>query len=319
VDAFGDSATGGTGGHGGSGNEEDPGAAGGAGAVATDVSATPGTKGYNAAAGDGEVVLGGAPGQSGSNGYGVDGGIGGGGGGLAIAEIGGAGVVTGAVVPIFSVTGATAPAIQGGSAVAVPGAAPTTVITGDLTGATVRIANFQQGDVLSFTGTAAITGSYNAGTGVLTLSGADTAAHYAERQETGRRRSNSWARLSANRATAFGRFAARSKSGTTSLDLRDIKFVSGAEATFAGASSGGTLTVTDGVHTAKIKLIGNYVGTTFTASADGSGGTTITDYTPAAVHAFVAAMAATGGPAGSSLTSGHSAPQPQTVLVQPRP
>jgi len=111
-----------------------------------------------------------------------------------------------------------------------------------------------------------------------------------------------------------------SHAGTTSLDLRDIAFASGTKATFTGGSSGGTLTVTDGAHTAKIKLIGNYVGTTFAASADGSGGTTITDSnSPAAVHAFVAAMAATGGAAGSSFTPTQSAPQPQTVLTQPRP
>ena len=46
-------------------------------------------------------------------------------------------------------------------------------------GATVSIvAGLTAGDVLGFTDTASITGSYNAGTGVLTLSGADTLAAY---------------------------------------------------------------------------------------------------------------------------------------------
>jgi len=49
-----------------------------------------------------------------------------------------------------------------------------------LTGATVTIStNYQNGqDVLSFTNTASITGSFNAATGVLTLTGTDTLANY---------------------------------------------------------------------------------------------------------------------------------------------
>jgi microcystin-dependent protein/N-acetylneuraminic acid mutarotase/lipopolysaccharide export system protein LptA len=51
---------------------------------------------------------------------------------------------------------------------------------GNLTGATVALApgELVSGDVLSFTNTAAITGSYNSSTGVLTLSGTDTIADY---------------------------------------------------------------------------------------------------------------------------------------------
>src|SRR2546429_497748 len=44
--------------------------------------------------------------------------------------------------------------------------------------ATVTIGNFVTGDALAFTNTAGITGSYNAGTGVLTLTGTDTLANY---------------------------------------------------------------------------------------------------------------------------------------------
>ncbi|HEX8051739.1 MAG TPA: tandem-95 repeat protein [Thermoleophilaceae bacterium] len=48
-----------------------------------------------------------------------------------------------------------------------------------LEGATVRVSSgFQAGDKLNFTNTSAITGSYNAGTGVLTLTGSDTVANY---------------------------------------------------------------------------------------------------------------------------------------------
>ena len=50
----------------------------------------------------------------------------------------------------------------------------------NLAGATVRItANYQNGqDVLSFANTATITGSWNAATGTLTLTGSDTVANY---------------------------------------------------------------------------------------------------------------------------------------------
>ncbi|MDO9354561.1 MAG: Ig-like domain-containing protein, partial [Solirubrobacteraceae bacterium] len=56
----------------------------------------------------------------------------------------------------------------------------TDVDSANVTGASVAItANFASGqDVLSFTNTANITGSYNGGTGVLTLSGTDTVAAY---------------------------------------------------------------------------------------------------------------------------------------------
>jgi hypothetical protein len=109
-----------------------------------------------------------------------------------------------------------------------------------------------------------------------------------------------------------------SHTGATSLDLKDIKFVSAAEASFSGTSSGGALTVTDGAHVAKIKLVGNYLGATFTASADGHGGTSISDAnTPAAVHAFVAAMAGAGQPAGSSFSTAPVAQQPLTLLTHP--
>jgi hypothetical protein len=42
-------------------------------------------------------------------------------------------------------------------------------------------------------------------------------------------------------------------------------------------SSGGTLNVTDGTHTANIALIGNYLASIFVASSDGHGGTAVHD------------------------------------------
>jgi hypothetical protein len=62
------------------------------------------------------------------------------------------------------------------------------------------------------------------------------------------------------------------------LDLRDINFASVQTPTYLnGTSSGGTLHVTDGTHTANIALLGNYLASTFTPSSDSHGGTNIVD------------------------------------------
>jgi hypothetical protein len=78
--------------------------------------------------------------------------------------------------------------------------------------------------------------------------------------------------------TYDGTISGFSSSGATALDLSDIQFKSGTtKASFAGTISGGTLSVTDGVHTARINLAGNYTGATFVVASDGHGGTTIRD------------------------------------------
>jgi hypothetical protein len=66
-------------------------------------------------------------------------------------------------------------------------------------------------------------------------------------------------------------------SGQDTLDLRDINPAKVHTPTFSGTSSSGTLTVTDGTHTANIALLGNYLASTFVASSDGHGGTSIVD------------------------------------------
>jgi hypothetical protein len=102
--------------------------------------------------------------------------------------------------------------------------------------------------------------------------------------------------------TFTGAVSGFSKAGKTTLDLRDIGFVSAGEARFSGSATSGVLTVTDGTHTAHIALTGNYTGATFTAASDGHGGVKIIDTPTPAPHAFVAAMA--------SLGSGASAAAP---------
>ncbi len=88
-----------------------------------------------------------------------------------------------------------------------------------------------------------------------------------------------------------------STSGGMSLDLGDIAFVDSGEATFSGTAAAGVLTVGDGTHTARLHLIGDYLGSTFTASGDGHGGTSVVAgaASPATrPHALIAAMAALG-------------------------
>lgn len=68
------------------------------------------------------------------------------------------------------------------------------------------------------------------------------------------------------------------------IDFKDIAFVpptgkknQNAEVSYtAGINQSGTLTVTDGVHTANIQLLGQYMASEFVAASDGFGGTIIT-------------------------------------------
>jgi hypothetical protein len=97
-----------------------------------------------------------------------------------------------------------------------------------------------------------------------------------------------------------------SKTGTNSLDLLDIPFVSGTTtATYSGTTASGVLTVKDGANVATIHLEGNYTTSTFTVSAwPGGVGTKVVDpgrasapphaAAPLSPHPFIAAMAGFG-------------------------
>jgi serralysin len=65
--------------------------------------------------------------------------------------------------------------------------------------------------------------------------------------------------------------------GLDTLDLTNINPATVNSPTYSGNSSGGTLSVTDGTHTTNIALLGNYLASTFVASSDGHGGTSIVD------------------------------------------
>ncbi|MET4389894.1 hypothetical protein ABIB73_005668, partial [Bradyrhizobium sp. F1.4.3] len=65
--------------------------------------------------------------------------------------------------------------------------------------------------------------------------------------------------------------------GTDAIDLADVSFGVQTQVTFLGDANGGTLTITDGLHTANIALEGNYLSSTWTLSSDGYGGTIVVD------------------------------------------
>ena len=77
--------------------------------------------------------------------------------------------------------------------------------------------------------------------------------------------------------------------------------------------------MTDGAHTAKITLVGDYKTSTFTASSDGNGGVSIVDPTPPQAQALVEAMAGlTGRPAAATASlSPISTPGLTPLLARP--
>jgi hypothetical protein len=61
------------------------------------------------------------------------------------------------------------------------------------------------------------------------------------------------------------------------IDFTNISFVGASEVTFKASAAGGSLSVNDGVHTAQVALLGQFMSSTFTASSDGHGGTLVVD------------------------------------------
>ncbi len=123
--------------------------------------------------------------------------------------------------------------------------------------------------------------------------------------------------------TYTGTISGFATSGGTEFDLSDVGFVGAGEATFSGTTAGGVLTVSDGVHTAKLNLVGNYTSSSFTASSDGHGGVIVVDPPAGAAappaHAFVAAMAGMSvGAAVAGSTPAQGWREPAAALVAPR-
>jgi hypothetical protein len=79
-----------------------------------------------------------------------------------------------------------------------------------------------------------------------------------------------------NSATFAGTVA--EMAGNDTIDFADIDPTKVQQPSYSGDASGGTLTVTDGTHTANIGLLGNYMASTFATSSDGHGGTNLVDH-----------------------------------------
>ena len=91
----------------------------------------------------------------------------------------GNGVNVAIAAPTVTASGSTGQAFMlGGATVAVDSGLTVSSADADLSGASLTITNYQSGDLLSFTSQNGITGSYNSGTGVLTLAGSATPAQY---------------------------------------------------------------------------------------------------------------------------------------------
>ncbi len=63
--------------------------------------------------------------------------------------------------------------------------------------------------------------------------------------------------------------------GRDTLDLRDLNPGAVQTPMYLGTSPAGTLTVSDGIYSANIALSGDYLASTFVASSDGHGGTSV--------------------------------------------
>jgi hypothetical protein len=117
-----------------------------------------------------------------------------------------------------------------------------------------------------------------------------------------------------------GKISGLSKAGTNSLDLSDIIYDAGiTQVTATETATSTKLTIASGAQTATITLLGDYEGSTFTASSDGHGGTTIVDPNPSpsvaaqALHAFTAAAAGFGVTPGAPAWISTEAPRPPLI------
>jgi hypothetical protein len=77
--------------------------------------------------------------------------------------------------------------------------------------------------------------------------------------------------------------------GQDTIDFTDIDPVKVQQPSYSGTSTSGTLTVSDGTHTANIALLGNYMASIFVAGSDGHGGTSVLDAPNGTVQPLVTA------------------------------
>jgi len=156
------------------------------------------------------------------------------------------------------------------------------VVSGTASGATVGSGGFELVESGGIDSAVTISGgTFEVASGGLTGSGAVSFA------------SSGGGTLQLDASVSFGGLVA-GFGAPDHLDLRDIAFGSGTHVSFAeaGNNQSGTLTVTDGVHSANIMLLGQYTAGQFTSASDGHGGTLIGDPPVAAANDPNSAMLA---------------------------
>ena len=167
--------------------------------------------------------------------------------------------------------------------ISVSGASASAISTLDVTGATENngsILSVAYGNVI-IGGAVTGSGSFTIGNkSTLELGGADAEAVNFLRGAAGT--------LVLDQSTNFTGHV-RGLTPTDTLDLKDIIFNSSRTTVgYSGNSTGGTLTVSDGAHTASIALLGQYMAASFVSSADGFGGTVIHELPPASLTQILA-------------------------------
>ncbi len=175
---------------------------------------------------------------------------------------------------------------------------------------------------LAVTGGALTVNGAVTGAGVATINGG-TLSFFSSFTQTVAFTGTTGGLILAQARTYAGSISGFSLTGGTSLDLRDIAFVGAGEASFSGTAASGTLIVSDGVHVAKIMLVGDFLASSFTASSDGHGGVLIVDPPggPAGVStgAMIGAMAGLGGGAApcEGVNSNATPPRAAVLLAVP--
>ena len=196
-------------------------------------------------------------------------------------------------------------------------------------GVTIKSAVDNTGRLEVTTGTLTVSGAVT-GTGLATIGGGTADFLAAFSQNVAFTGTSGVLELAKSQSYA-GEISGFSLTGGTSLDLGDIGFTSGkTKASFVenSAKTSGVLTVTDGTHTAKITLAGDYASSTFTTSSDGHGGTIVVDpaRTPAVaapraagVLSFIAAMAGfEAGGGDGMIPTPDSVPSPHPMVSVPQ-
>ncbi len=252
-------------------------------------------------------------------------------------KISGAGLLGGGKLTLINETGGlidgnqtTALTIDTGTASITNAGIIESVGTG---GVLIKSAVGNTGTLEALGGTLTVNGAVSgAGTVRITAGTADFVSTFAENVTFA---AGSTGTLELGKSQSYtGSISGFSKTGANFLDLADIAYsATKTKATYSGTTTSGVLTVTDGTHTSKITLTGNYTASTFVAVSDGHGGTLIHDpakavasapisppwwHGPAPLVPFIGAMAGFGvGSAAAASTTFMAPLLKHTILASP--